>query len=395
VSHAASASRGPDVRIRDGLRDTTVSWLIARVALFAISAMAVDSFRLLPAGQPTLDSGYPPPSLLPGWHVLFTATQRQDAMWMLRLATTGYAHGDSSAAFFPLYPMVVRAVAWLPGIGPLAAASIVSNAAFFGALLLLHALTRHEFGDADTARRAVLFTALFPTAFFFLAPYTESTFLLLSVAAFWFARRDRWGWAAAAGAAAALTRSIGVLLLFGLAFEAFRQHAREGRPLIPRLAGALAVLAGPVAYLVYWQLRFHDLLAPLDAQRNWQRERTAPWVTVWDALRFAWRYRTYWLVDVLVVGLAVTGVVYAIASRRLAGAYSVYAAASILLPLVFPLKDRPLLSMPRFVAVVFPLSWGFALAVSRRRIPEAAVTAGFAVGFGALAWLFVTWWPVF
>jgi hypothetical protein len=316
-------------------------------------------------------------------------------MWMLRLATTGYAQGDASAAFFPLYPMLVRVVAWLPGIGPLAAALIVANLAFFGALVLLHALTRYELGDAETARRAVLFTALFPTAFFLMAPYTESTFLLFSIAAFWFARRDRWGWAAVAGAVAALTRSVGVLLVFGLAYEAFRQHHREGRWLAPRLASALSILAGPAMYLAYWQVRFHDLLAPLDAQRNWQRETALPFVTVWNALVDAWRYHSYWLLDVTVVGLAMGGIVYAIVSRRVPGAYSIYAVASLLLPLTFPLQSRPLLSMPRFVVVLFPLSWGFALAVARGRLPEAAVTAGFAMGFGALAWLFITWWPVF
>ena len=60
------------------------------------------------------------------------------------------------------------------------AALLVSNLAFLGALLALFALTADAFGER-IARRAIVVTALFPTAFFFLAPYTESLFLFLSM----------------------------------------------------------------------------------------------------------------------------------------------------------------------------------------------------------------------
>ncbi|MBE3074032.1 MAG: hypothetical protein IMZ75_03665 [Actinobacteria bacterium] len=346
----------------------------------------------LPQGQPTSVPGWPAHLPEAGWTVLVTATERQDALWFLRIATQGYHSGDGSAAFFPLYPLVVNIVAWLPGLGPLGAALLVANVCFFGALLMLHALTRLELG-AEAARRAVLFAALFPTAFFFMAPYTEAPFLLLSIAAFWFARRDRWGWAALAGAGAALTRSIGVLLVFGLAVEAFRQHRKDGRPLAVRLAASLAVAAGPLLYAFWWLARFDDFWAPLQAQRNWARTTTWPSTTIGHALTDAWRWRTYWLIDLLVVAIVVWGVVRA--SRRIPAGYTVYAGLSLLLPLLFPFEQRPLMSMPRFVAVVFPAFWGFAIATERRRPPENMLVAGFAAGYGLLAVLFVSWHYIF
>ena len=103
---------------------------------------------------------------------------------------------------------------------------------------MLHGLTRLEGWSAHTARTTILLIAIFPTAFFFLAPYSESPFLLLSVSAFWFARRDRWALAGLMGALAALTRSIGVLLVLGLAVEAIQRSRQEGGPLLPRLAGS-------------------------------------------------------------------------------------------------------------------------------------------------------------
>jgi hypothetical protein len=383
---------GEAPRLRDGVRDAFWAFLGARLLLFAIS-LAGTGLMAIPPGQPPLDSGYPAPALTTGWHTLFTATQRQDALWFLRLATDGYPPEGPGAAFFPLYPMAVRAVAWLPGIGPLAAALIVANAAFFGALVVLHALTRLELGE-HAARRTVLYAALFPTAFFFLAPYTEPLFLLLSVSAFWFARTNRWVAAAAAGAAAAATRSVGVLLILALAIEALSQWRRQGRSPLPRLAASAAVAAGPLTYFLYWQLRHGDFWAPLDAQRSWARETLPPWTTAWRALTDALEHGSYWLVDVLVVAAVVFGV--ALAARRIPAAYTVYAAASLVLPLTFPFEARPLMSMPRFVVVIFPAFWGLTLAPSARlRIPENALLGACAAAYGILATLFVNWHYIF
>jgi hypothetical protein len=382
----------PPPRVRDGWREALWAFLGAHLLLAAVGVIG-GGMLPLPAGQPPTDAGFPNPQLAPGWHMLITSLQRQDAQWFLRLATTGYAPGDHSAAFFPAFPLAIRTVDLVPGIGPLGAGLLVANVAAFGALLLLHALTRLELGTA-AARRAVLFTALFPTAFFLYAPYTESSFLLASIAAFWFARRDRWGWAAVAGAAAAATRSVGILLIVALGVEAIAQYRRDGRPLLPRLTAAAAVAIGPALYAGWWAWRYHDLWAPLDAQRAWRPDGAQqPFETIWTALRLAWHYQTWWLLDVTIVALAVFGIVQA--ARRVPLTYTIYATSSILLPLMLPLASRPLLSMPRFMAVLFPVSWGWAIAAERRRPPETATLVAFAGGFCLLAFLFINWLFVF
>ena len=65
----------------------------------------------------------------------------------------------------------------------------------------------------------------------------------------------------------------------------------------------------------------------------------------------------------LLVGLvAVVGVL-----RRLPRAYGAYVVAALALPLSFPVGPQPLMSLPRFLAVLFPLfMW---LATLRRRTP--------------------------
>jgi len=379
------------VRLRDGVRTSLLFFLGVRIGFSVLGFVAVAVIAPR-EGVPGV-AGWPIEPVSAAWHALFTAAERQDAAWFLAIASRGYDPADGSAAFFPVYPLLLRGVAWLPGIGPLGAALLVSNACFAGALVMVHGLTRLEGMSYEAARLTVLFVAIFPTAFFFLAPYTEGPFLLASVSAFWFARRDRWVLAALAGALAASTRSIGVLLVLALAVEAVHRSREDGRSLVPRLAAALAVGLGPLLYLAWWRVRHDDALAPWTAQQNWQREPRFPWGTVMDAVSDAWRLGGYWLVDALVVAVVLIAAIAGV--RWLRVGYSVYAFASLLVPLVYAWPTRPLLSMPRFVVVIFPAFWVLARGAERRRLPESLIVASFAGGYALLGALFVTWWDVF
>jgi Gpi18-like mannosyltransferase len=396
VSEAAPGSPVP-IRLREGLRSCAMVFLAVRIAFGVLSGVGVGMIqpRPLPGSGDRLPvvAAWPIAPITPGWHNVVTATERQDAARFLGIATSGYDRDDGSAAFFPGYPLAVRAVAWLPFVGPLGAALLVSNAAFAMALLLMYGLARLEFGSTSVARRSVLFLAVFPTAIFFLAPYSESLFLVLSLWAYWAARRERWGWAALAAALAASTRAVGIVLLPALAVEAVHRWREDGGALLPRLGAAAATLAGPALYLGYWALHLHDLAGPFDAQRTWRRSFGLPWITVVNAWRYAWRYQSYWMFDVIVVGIVTVAIVAGV--HRLRPTYLTYAGLSLLIPLCYPEAGRPLLSMPRFVAVLFPAFWIIALAVERRKLPEPLVTAVFAGGYAIAGSLFINWWHIF
>src|SRR5207248_6926983 len=105
------------------------------------------------------------------------------------------------------YPLVARAAGWVVGSAVLGSL-LVAVAALAVALYLLRRLVVLDAGERY-ARGALLVTALFPTAFFFSAIYTESLFLALTVAAFYAARRQRWALAGLCGGLAAATRNTG------------------------------------------------------------------------------------------------------------------------------------------------------------------------------------------
>jgi hypothetical protein len=371
-------------RLRDGLRPCLAVFLAARIGLSLASVVAVGLIEPLP---PVDVPGRAGPPATTGWHNLIDGTERQDAAWYLRLAEEGWSPADPSAAFFPLYPLAVRVVSWiLPG-DDLLAALLVSNAAFFGVLLVLFALTAESFGER-IARRAVAVAAIFPTAFFFLAPYSESLFLLFVLLAFRAVRRDRWTEVAAFGAAAALTRSAGILLVPAFAIETLRPGI-PARARASRLAGTAAIAIGSLAWFAWWGLEHGRWLAPFDAQRSWQREPAFPWETVADAISLAFHHRSYWLLDLAIVTIAITGFVLALPSLR--APEVAYGSLSFLLPLIDPFPSRPLLSLPRFVVVIFPALWGLSGVGWGRALPERLVIATLGAGWAISVLLFVTW----
>ncbi|MGZ8612112.1 MAG: mannosyltransferase family protein, partial [Actinomycetota bacterium] len=274
---------------------------------------------------------------------------------------------------------------------------IVSNAAFVAALAVTYLLTAMELGERR-ARTTIVLLAFFPTSFFFLMPYSEALFLLLAVTALWSARRGRWALAGVAGALAGLTRSIGIVLAPAIAVEALHRREEGRGPAWPGLLAAGATGLGTLAYLGWWQVKAGDWLTPITRQENWERVFSWPWVTLWDATRFAFRYvgdtnGGYWLIDWLIVMPVLVAAGFALARYR--PVYGVYVLGGLLLPLMFVFADRPLMSMPRFVLPLIPAFWAAAEVADRFRVPRWTLAALGAAGLGVLSVLTVNWYYIF
>lgn len=379
-------------------------WIPVRVGLFMIGVLGV---ALLPANAPAPVPGWPPPALTPGWHNLFTSWERWDALWYLRIAAHGYSPGDTSAAFFPLYPLLTRVGSFLTGGHPLAGAFIVANIACLLAFVVVYLMTEREL-DERRARQTVLLMAVFPTAYFFFAPYSESVFLLFAALSLFSARLGKWWVAAIAGALAAATRSIGVTLALPLLLEAFRQ-ARTRPPEERRSLSALYPIvcsAGPGlgigAYLLYWKVAHADWLLPFSSQNGWLREFSWPWETIYNGTKagfdfigsYPGGYHTLDLVVVAVAFFATVWVVLKWVALKMPAIYGSYAILSLLMPLFLVFGGRPFMSMPRFVLVVWPLFWALGAFVDRFRARDLVVAAS-AAGLGIMSLLFVSWYFVF
>ena len=180
---------------------------------------------------------------------------RYDSGWYVAIADVGYggapARGEPSAhAFFPLYPMLLRAARWLFPIDGFPAGQALSLLFFFAAGLFFAAEGRERLGEAESTE-ALVFLLLYPTAFFFAAAYSESLFLLLALASFRSARRGRAAAAAVLAFLAGTSRLPALALAAPLAIETFRTA-------VPRMSRRRALLrsalvgAAPVAGVLLW-----------------------------------------------------------------------------------------------------------------------------------------------
>ncbi len=373
-------------RLRDGLGVCVVVFLVARIALSIAGAIGVGDAATGGTGIGAPGPGLEVPATS-GWHNAFDGLDRWDGTWFVYIADEGYDDEGPSAAFFPLYPMLIRLVAAITGDAWLAA-TLVANVSFFFALLLLHALTASLF-DATTARRAVVLLAVFPSSFIFFAPYSESLYLLASLVAFHSATHARWGLTAVGGMAATVTRSIGITIVPALAMIAWQRRGRERHR---GLAAAAATAIGLAAYLSWWLVR-GDLAAPAEAQATWDRALAFPMWSVGEGMSLALRGLTapggwHWVHDAL---LSFVVVVALVAGRRfLPSPFATYAWLGLLIPLAYPLAARPLLSVSRFAVVLFPIAWAAAGLLRDRRWFAAAVSLS-ALGWVASAVAFMNW----
>ena len=409
---------------RTAAREAASAFLISRLLVAAVAVFAALKLNPAASGEERI---YDVPRVthpFGGWPLeelfdrIFSPLARWDAVHFLRIAGEGYgaAPGDPPAAFFPLYPLLVHLVSGLGSsrAAVLIASQVVSLAAFAGALYLLHRLVELELGR-PLARPVLLLTALFPTAFFFSAPYSESVFLLVSVGAFYAARTGRWAWAGALAAAASATRVQGlallvplvVLYLYGPRSDA-RAESEPARSWAPRhrlrpsiLWLALAPL-GVVLFSVHLGAVADDALAWIHVQsRGFSRDLGLPFRALWDGFRAAGagaidlvtgtgdaRAAAINLTDFAFLGFAAVATWGAL--RRLPPAYGLYALAALALPLSTPFPPEPLASLPRYALTIFPLVMWTAL-VARERGVFDRVLAVSAVLLGVFTTQHATW----
>jgi hypothetical protein len=345
--------------------------------------------------------------------LLVAPAARWDSVWYVAIAQNGYAGPDENAkaAFFPLYPLLMRGLGWVVG-SPLIAGMLISLGCFLAALVLLHRLATIELGPAH-AHGTLLIVAFFPTAFFFSAVYTESLFLLLTVATLLAARQGRWAWAGALGGLAACTRNTGLLLLVPVALlflygpRADRlpdappgaSRLRPRHPPTPQLLWLGLIPLGLGAYLTYAAIALGDAFAPFHAQRLWFRH-FEPLGAVVDGVRAAAEGLRL-IVDgtsdpvvaqnVLLLGfLAFALVALAGVLRRLPFAYGAYVTVALAVALSYPVDAQPLMSLPRYVAVLFPLHmWLARWSIERGRLERTVAVS--AVLLGVLGAQFARW----
>jgi hypothetical protein len=371
-------------------------WFVSRGLVLLAGYLAVQVFGYTPSDDP--------PRISP--NELQNLPVRWDAWWYYVIGVGGYEwdparQGQQTPAFFPLNPMIMRAVWWATQdrVTVAWAGTAAAIAAFLGALVLLHRLATEKVGS-EAAGWSVALLAAYPFAVFYSVPYTEGLYLLAAVGSVYWYERGAFLPAAAAGLAAGLARPngwwlVGVLALL-LVARVRTRHAFDPTGVSP--GAVLALLAPVVGVAIYSAAVFGLTGDPF----TWARLHAA-----WGR-RFVWVDRTLlveieflrqtgtfdWLARRPTEALNAIATVLALGAiwpvtRRFGPAYGGFVAANTIGPLLF----GGLLSMGRMTAVLFPMFiW---LGSSGSPATRQVLLLIFAFAQAIAAALFFTWRPLF
>ena len=372
------------------VRDVWKAFWSSRVLVWVAGIVAVIAFGWSSGTSARLDPLYfTHPFSGTFGNLLAAPAARFDSAWYLAIAQHGYEIADR-AAFFPVYPALTALGGNLVG-SALIAGVLISSALGFAGLYLVHRLVSLDF-DLIDARNTVWIMAWFPAAFVLSAVYSESLYLVASLGAIYAGRLGKWHIAGLLGALAAGTRSTGVLVLLPLLFL-YLYGTRADRPrggfdswrprhhLRPDVLWLGLVPLGVLAYMAYLGIAIGDPMAAFTAQAEWGRALMplgAIALGAWEAFRgvvelipgvsppggpVASQFADPIAIrSIVLFGFLILGLWLLVQSwRRLPRAYTVYAIAGLALPLSMPAPDQALMSLPRFMLVLFPLWIALAL----------------------------------
>ncbi|GHI88793.1 glycosyltransferase family 39 protein [Streptomyces xanthophaeus] len=382
----ATGSRPPGSALRPHLRTAASGAPAAVIALGVFTAVRGIGIVVVAAG-----------SWWAGRDPVRVLGRSWDSSWYLGIAADGYGRTvmsaepltgtgpvQSDAAFFPLYPLLIRLVTTLLPGGPVPAALLVAWLSAAAAAVGVYLIGERLCGPRAGVLLVGLWAAL-PHSVVLTLAYTEALLTALAAWALYALVRGRWLWAAGLAVLAGLTRPTGIAVAAAVCATAL--HAllvrRDRTPAV--WAAALLAPAGWAAYVLAVGVPMRD---PLGGYFTVQER----WGSRFDfgagALRTAERVLTGGNVP-----LATTVTVALLAAAGLL-------AALLLLdrtPLPLLVYTGVLLLMafggagyfeskPRFLLPAFPLLLPLAAAMARARPRTAVVVtacmAGLSYGYG-------------
>lgn len=220
-----------------------ITWSIVRLPINSVlnTHLQYELFRNVP-----IYSQYPLDALITAWY-------RWDATHYLKLAYYGYQGQPSGALlYYPLYPYLTRVISQVIGGNyPLAGLLLSTFGAFFLFAGLYHLVAQQL--NPLIAKWSVIALGVYPTAFFLIAPFTESLFLALTIAMFLFCYKKNWGIAGCFSLLASLTRGPGILNIFPFTLLIFQEFKKKNlqKPIIQMIVGWLLSIIGGISFLVW------------------------------------------------------------------------------------------------------------------------------------------------
>lgn len=321
---------------------------------------------------------------------------RWDTIHYLEIAEFGYDFDLVNTVWPPLYPFVIKILSLF--IKPsLLAAIFGSNIFLISGIFLLFLLITELF-DEITAKNTIFYLLMFPTAFFFVAPYSESLFLTLSVSVFLLIRKKKWLWAGVVSSLAALCRVQGIILVVPIFVELIRNYYKD-RNLKCFLTNSFSCLFAPFVYGIY------SFYVHFGLKADW------PWETLasyWGQ-RFAWPWEGFYftilsifgntkvidysptIVKILNISISMVSIYLLLKVwKKIPISFSIYSWIMLFIIIGKVDYNDTLVSTIRYLLTVFPIFIALALTIKNKYIKLTYTAVGVMLHIFLLVYFY--WW---
>jgi hypothetical protein len=277
---------------------------------------------------------------------------RWDSYWYLDIVKNGYyLPKDNTLAnvvFFPLYPALIKTLGTIL-LGNFVLAGWILSMSFLLASCIYFYKFVKEFHPEIEPELPILLMLIFPTAFFFNVVYTESIFLFLTIATFYYTFRKNFYLAGLIAFLGALTHSNGVFLALPILWKIVELNGwknliapRNWKRLIPVVFAPL----GSFAFIFYDYIKFGDPMLFFKIQSAWGRSFTINW----DHFSFFSNPSIANMgIDVFLAIFIISAVV--VVWKKLSPLYAVFMSTT----LIAAFTSGTLMSVGRYSIVMFPL----------------------------------------
>lgn len=258
---------------------------------------------------------------------------------------------QSSWAFFPLYPSINKIVMLATGLDYVFAAFIVVFFLSWFCFLMLYKFMKALTGNTLSAYNITLLTMLFPFHFYFSMYYTESLFLLLLLLGFYGIEKQNYLLLAVSCLLLPLVRVNGIIMMLPLGIYLMEKENISFKMLIKfdrsKINFALFIpLLGLLTFFgwsYYQYLKTGSFKAFSLAQTGWDRRFVFPLKSF-----FAMRY---WEQQILSVYTIIMFIPAILASVKQNNSFRII----IWIGMLLPLTAGSVLSLPRYISVIFPM----------------------------------------
>lgn len=278
----------------------------------------------------------------------FASWAQWDGGHFINIARFGY-FAPQEYAFFPLLPGLIRITSIFTNGNFVLAALLITNIAFLGFLYVFYKLVQKKF-TKKIAINSIFTLISFPTAFFGVAVYSESVFLLLASLTLLCLENKKLYLAILTCALASATRFVGVFLVIPIIWACINPYLGRKRSLDLKVFFLPFSISGLLLYSTYLFLKFKDPFYFLTVESVWQRSFTNPILTIYSYLAtniFQKPINDY--LDVISTIGFLIALVFGV--KKIPKAWWLYS----LLVILTPASSATLTSMPRYVFSAFPV----------------------------------------